>query len=187
MPASKREQLVETAAALFYENGFTATGIDRVLKEAGVAKMTLYNHFKSKDELIIAALHRRDEKFRHWLTTTLDKRASTPREKLVAFFDVYGEWFAQKDFRGCMFINASAEFAQHSRSIQSAAAEHKRLVVNYLLDLANEAGLSNPEELAAQLAMIADGAVVQAQVLAREDAAAVARDMATFLIAKASA
>ena len=84
---SKRDQLIDTAEELFYQHGFNATGIDKILAEAGVAKMTLYNHFKSKDALIEAALQRRDERFRDWLSAQVESKADTPRERLLGLFD----------------------------------------------------------------------------------------------------
>ena len=77
---SRRDELVETALDLFYRNGFHATGIDRILAEAGVAKMTLYKHFRSKDDLIVAALERRDERFRAWFQGTVEREARSRGE-----------------------------------------------------------------------------------------------------------
>ena len=87
MSSSKRDLLINTALELFSREGFHATGIDRILSESGVAKMTLYNHFKSKDELILAALRRRDETFRNWFMRTVEASAETPRGRLLASFD----------------------------------------------------------------------------------------------------
>ena len=84
MPSDRREHLLDTALSLFGTEGFHATGIDKILASAGVAKMTLYNHFRSKDELILAALRRRDERFRHWFVREVEHRAATPRDRLLA-------------------------------------------------------------------------------------------------------
>ena len=112
MPQSvKREQLVDTALRLFYRDGFHATGIDKILAEAGVARMTLYKHFKSKDDLVLAALRRRDEQFRTWFERAVEQRGATPRARLVAIFDALDDWFAGRafpggEFHGCAFVNA---------------------------------------------------------------------------------
>ena len=106
--ASKRDQLIDTALTLFYRDGFTATGIDKILSEAGVAKMTLYKHFRSKEELICAVLHRRDENFRNWLFRRMEDMSDTPGGQLLAMYDALREWFVADGFRGCMFIKASA-------------------------------------------------------------------------------
>ena len=80
MASLRRDHLVATALALFSKHGYHATGIDRILAESGVAKMTLYKHFRSKDELILAALRRRDEEFRRWLQAEIESRAATPSQ-----------------------------------------------------------------------------------------------------------
>ena len=185
MPSTKREQLVDTALDLFYRRGFNATGIDKVLAEAGVAKMTLYNHFKSKDELILAVLRRRDERFRNWLMRFVEERAETARERMLAVFDAHDAWFKQRDYRGCMFINAAAEFPVIADPIHGIAAEHKRLVAGYLADLAKEADAADPERLAFELLLLLDGAIVCAQVSGETNAADRARAAAEVLIAAA--
>lgn len=182
---SKRDQLVDTALTLFKRHGFHATGIDQVVAEAGVARMTLYNHFKSKDELILAALRRRDETFRNWFTRRLEDLADDPRERLLAQFDVLGEWFNSGDFTGCMFINASAEFADGEDPIHRAAAEHKALVLDYVEGLARAAGAARPKALAAGLFLLAEGAIVAAHVMGRKDAAPAARRAAEALLSDA--
>lgn len=182
MAISRREHLIETASELFNRNGFHATGIDRIIAEAGVAKMTLYNHFRSKDELILAVLRRRDEAFRHWFTREVDRRAKAPLDKLRVVFDVLESWFDSKEFRGCIFINAGAESGAGDSMIRSAASEHKRLIIRYLEALARDAGLKNPDGLAAGLAMLMDGATVMAQLGGSSEPARTAKQSALCLI-----
>lgn len=182
MPASRRDHLIDTALGLFARHGFHATGIDRILAEAGVAKMTLYNHFRSKDELILAVLRRRDERFRNWFVRAVEHRAADARGRLLAIFDALEEWFGREDFTGCMFINAAAEFSGIADPIQGAAAEHKRLVAGYLAGLAEEAGAKDPERLAFELSLLLDGAIVCAHVCGVSDAAARAQAAAEVLI-----
>ncbi|NKB50454.1 MAG: TetR family transcriptional regulator [Alphaproteobacteria bacterium] len=160
MSTSRREQLVETALAVFNREGFHAAGIDRILAEAGVAKMTLYNHFRSKDDLILAALRRRDEEFRNWFPRAVEARTQDPVERLSAIFDVLGDWFDAADFRGCTFINAAAEYGDHASPIHAAVAEHKRLVEGYIAELAVAAGAPAPAPLARSLMMLMEGAIV---------------------------
>ena len=185
MSSSKRDLLINTALELFSREGFHATGIDRILSESGVAKMTLYNHFKSKDELILAALRRRDETFRNWFMRTVEASAETPRDRLLATFDVLEEWIRRKDFCGCTFINAAAEFGERADSIRGSCAEHKRLVIEYLERLAQAAGARDPEELAFDLNLLAEGAIVTAQVMGIKDAASRAKRAAEILIGDA--
>ncbi|MFQ5984519.1 MAG: TetR/AcrR family transcriptional regulator [Alphaproteobacteria bacterium] len=187
MAANRRDHLVDTALKLFYREGFHATGIEKILAESGVAKMTLYKHFKSKDELILAAVRRRDEQIRNWLMRTVERRSPSPRERLLAMFDVLEEWFSGPEFAGCMFINASAEFGKDDDPIHAASAEHKRLVFAYVRELATAAGAKNPEELAEQLILIMEGAMSLAHVTGQASVARQARKAAEILVARALA
>lgn len=182
MPASKREQLIDTALRLFASEGFHATGIDRILAESGVAKMTLYNHFKSKDELILATLRLRDERFRNHFMQSVERATSDPVARLLAIFDVLGEWMGGSEFSGCTFINACAEFGSQDDPIRGAAAEHKRLLVNYVRELAERAGASEPQVLAEELSLLMEGAVVSAQVTGNRDAAQRAKTLAQMVL-----
>ncbi len=183
MPAhSKRDQIISVAQKLFYQNGFHATGIDRIIKEAGVSKKTLYNHFKSKDELVLAALRKRDELFRNSLMRKTECLGSTAKERLLSIFDVVGEWFEDKDFAGCMFINASAEYSDADNPSHMVCAEHKRLVREYIRELAVQAEIDNPEELSQQLNLLIDGAIVDAHVSGNIDAASQAKKIAFVLL-----
>lgn len=180
--ASKRDQLVETALDLFYEQGFNATGIDKILAEAGVAKMTLYKHFKSKEKLIQAVLRLRDQRFREWLMAYVEQNADTPRGRLLALFDAHDEWFSREGFRGCLFLNAAAEFSQIADSIAALASEHKRMIHAYVRGLASAAGASNPDRLADWLTLLLDGAIGCAQVSADPCWATTAKGAAEILI-----
>ncbi len=182
MASSKREQLVDTALKLFYRDGFHATGIDRILAESGVAKMTLYNHFKSKDELILAALRLRDERFRNWFMKAVEQRAEKPAQRLLAVFDVLEEWFRTDEFCGCMFINASAEFGRPDDPIHEASAEHKRLVQRFVTSLAEAAGAPDPPRLARQLCLLIEGASVLAHISGDPNVAREAQGAARQLI-----
>ena len=182
MPTDRREHLLDTALTLFGTEGFHATGIDKILARAGVAKMTLYNHFRSKDELILAALRRRDERFRNWFIRDVERRAATPRDRLLAAFDTLGDWLGGDDVSGCMFINAAAEYGDCEHPIHAVAAEHKRLMTGYIRGLAEEAGASDPDRLARQLYILIEGAIVATQVCNRTDAASDARDAASVLV-----
>jgi len=182
-PPSPRDRLLDTAARLFIAEGFRATGIDRVLAEAGVAKMTLYHHFGSKDDLIAATLRRRDEAFRSWLSRSVERReTAAPRDRLLAVFDVYARWFRQRDFRGCMFINAAAEFPGEAAAIRAACDEHARLIEAYVRSLAEDAGANDPASIAAQLCLLLDGAIVATQRNGRSSHVKTAKRAAEALI-----
>ncbi len=185
MASNRREHLLDTALSLFRTDGFHATGIDKILANAGVAKMTLYNHFRSKDELILAALRRRDESFRNWFMRDVERRAEAPRDRLLALFDALGYWLASDGVSGCMFINAAAEYGDCNHPIHAVAAEHKRLLTGYVRDLAESAGAADADRLARQLYILIEGAIVATQVCSRTDAAADARDAAEVLVTAA--
>ncbi len=185
MASSKRDHLIETALDLFCRDGFHATGIDKILAESGCAKMTLYNHFKSKDELILAALRRRDEMFRNGFMRAVERLGKTPRERLLAIFDALDEWFSRKDFSGCVFINASAEFARPDDPIHMAAREHLGLILNYVRELTQSAGAKEPDALAGGIMLLMEGAIVMSYVAGDGNAAARAKTAAEALIQQA--
>ena len=164
MPNTKRKQLVETALALFERYGFVAVGIDRILAEAGVAKMTLYKHFRSKEQLIAAALELKDQRHRSWLMGEVERRAESPRDRLLATFETLHRVVDQPGFPGCVFVRAAAEFGDADHPVHHAAAEHKRLIRQYLATLAAAAGAADPGQLAHQLAVLMDGAMANIQI-----------------------
>ncbi len=185
MASARREHLIDTALSLFQTEGYHATGIDRILAQSGVAKMTLYKHFRSKDDLILAALRRRDESFRNWFVREVERRASAPRDRLLALFDTIGEWLETNGVSGCMFINAAAEYGNCDHPIHVVAAEHKRMLTGYIRSLAADAGAAEADRLARQLYILVEGAIVATQVCSRTDAGSDARDAAEALIANA--
>ena len=194
MSSSRRDHLVGTALKLFCRQGFRATGIDSVLAESGVAKKTLYNHFKSKDELIIAALQLRDEQFLITMRAAIARLASTQEcdpslARVLSFFDAMDEWIASDGFNGCTFINASAEYPRKADPIHVACANHKKLVVHFIQELLSDMKLDDSLLVAKQVALIADGAIVNAHTgCDRQGAqyakAAVHRLLETYLISQ---
>jgi len=182
MSATKKDQLIDTALRIFNSEGFHATGIDRVISESGVARMTLYNHFKSKDELILAVLRRRDENFRNWMMRFVEKKAKTPREQLLAVFDALAEWFNDKAFSGCMFINAAAEFSDPDNPIHRLTTEHKILLRDYLKVLSTRSNARDENSLADGLMLLMEGAIVMRYVAGDRLAARSARAAATVLL-----
>ncbi len=193
MPPSRRNELIDAAMRVFYRHGFHASSLDDILKEGGISRMTLYNHFKSKDELILAAMRRRDEIFRNKLMKFVESKAKTPRERILAVFDFHEDWFTGSEFCGCMFINAAAEFSVAESAPRRLAAEHKQEIVRYVRDLCEQEGYDDPSDLAEQLNILLEGSIVAARVVGQVtdngenpgESARLAKRMATELLTKA--
>ncbi|MFT5349593.1 MAG: AcrR family transcriptional regulator [Planctomycetota bacterium] len=183
--SSKREQLINTATKLYAERGYHATGIDTILAESGIAKKTLYNHFRKKEELILAVLRQQDGEFRNYFMRQVETQAQNPKDRLLAIFDVAEQWFSQKNFFGCMFINAIGEYSGKDTPIRDACREYKKLMRDYIQSLAEDAGASDPTALADELALLLEGAIVTAQVSERIESAKTAKKIAKMLIADA--
>ena len=182
----RREHLIDTAIELFAEHGYHATGIDTILAKSGVSKKTLYRHFRSKDELILAALKKYDGLFRNGFMRQVEERAEDPHGRLLAVFDVAADWFEQNNFYGCMYINAVGEYSEPDTPIRQVCREFKSLMRRYVEDLCREVGAEDPAELAEELALLLEGAIVTAQVSQqRGRAAKIAKTAAKALIAQA--
>jgi len=155
-------------------------GVDRIAAESGLAKMTLYYHFKSKDELVVAWLRRRDEEWMSWLKSAVEGRDGTG---LLAVFEALREWFETPDFRGCAFINAHAELGSSSPAAAEIVASHKQALTEYLARLARSEGAAEPEALARELLLLVDGAIVTASIQHDAGVADDAREAAVKVIA----
>lgn len=173
---------MQTASTLFYQEGVHTVGIDRIIAESGVAKMSLYNHFKSKDALIAAWLEQRDANWREWFQKTVEKKATDPVERLFAMFDALEEWFSQPDFRGCAFINSSIELVDAEHPGYRVAIDHQQAIYDYILQLVNAAEIANPEVVGEQLLLLVEGAIVVAMMRRQPAAATHAKAAATMLI-----
>lgn len=181
MRPSKRGELVQEALRIFYRDGFHATGMDLLSAETGISKTTMFKHFRSKEDLILAVLRLRDEQFRNWLFRRMEQ-AGQPRAQLFAMFDALGEWFASPEFRSCMFIKASSEYPDPTHPIHTQSAEHKRLLFQQVERLAAQAGAANPAELARGLLLLKEGAIVTAHLGHEADPAGDAKKVAGVLL-----
>lgn len=182
MRPTKRDELVRKALGAFYSTGFHATGMDRLVAETGISKTSMYKHFRTKEELILAVLRLRDEQFRNWLYRRMEELADTPREQLIAMFDALGEWFDEPGYKGCMFIKASSEYQDAGHPIHRQSADHKRLLESHVTELAARAGLPDPAGLARQLLLLKEGAIVTAHLGHTDDPARDARAAAVRLL-----
>jgi len=175
-----RDRILDTAAELFYRDGVRSVSVDRIAAESGVAKMTLYYHFSSKEELVAAWLRRRDEEWMSWLEAAVECRDGNP---LLGVFDALRDWFETPDFRGCAFINAHAELGSSSPAAAKIVTSHKRSLIEYLARLARTTGVVAPEVLARRLLLLVDGAIVTASIQGDSRPANDAREAAAGIIA----
>jgi AcrR family transcriptional regulator len=179
---SGRERVLETAYRLFSRHGTRAVGVDRIIAESGVAKMTLYRNFASKDDLILAFLERREERWtRSWLQETVKERAATPAQQLLAIFDVFGEWFAREDFEGCSFINVMLELDDPGSPVRRESVRQLSEIRDFIAGLAKEAGVEEADAFARQWHILMKGCIVAAAEGDRQ-AAARACELGTLLL-----
>jgi len=158
-----RERILRTAHELFYAEGLRATGIDRVIAEAGVTKVTFYRHFPSKNDLILAYLHRRHDLWMTWFTEALARHGSTSRGA-QALPPVLNEWFSGQaigGFRGCAFLNGVSEMGPAIPAVVEVTRQHKQQMTDAIEALLPPSG--QRRQMAEALAIAVDGAIVQAQ------------------------
>ena len=169
-----RERVLEAADRLFYQQGLRAVGVDTITAAAGVAKMSLYAHFKTKDELIVAYLRRRDEHVLRWFREAITRHGGGP----AGLFGALAEWFASDDFRGCAFINAAAELPDPAHPGRAAVTAHKKAFAE-LVAGALPAGADVPAVL-----LLIEGAIVTAVRDGTPTAAGVAHRAAEKLLGR---
>jgi AcrR family transcriptional regulator len=158
-----RERILEAAYELFSRHGIRAVGIEAIIRRSGVARMTLYRHFASKDALVLAFLERREERWtRDWLRHEVTSRAASPAERLLAIFDVFDEWFQRGDFEGCSFINVLLEVPDPDHDLHQASADYLMRIRAFVEELAAEAGIADPAGLAHKWHILMKGSIVAA-------------------------
>lgn len=182
-----RDRILAAASELFYREGVHTVGIDRIIAESGVAKMSLYNHFKSKDALIAAWLDEQHQGWREWFQDAIARHAAASGESpLLALFDALKEWHEKPNFRGCAFINSAVELVDAERPGYQITLAHQQAVADYTLTLVKDANLPNPEDLAKQLLILMQGATVVAMMHGCPNAAGQAKAAAAVLIEAAA-
>ena len=179
---SRRDHLLNTAISLFSRAGFQATSIDKILSDAGVSKPTLYRHFNSKDELIVAALSDWEATLRASLMNSMEQGDEEPRVRLLALFDRLQYWFDAPNFDGCLLIKAITEFPNGDSRILQLAKAHKQALATKIRDIVALGGAKDPGRLTADLILLIDGATIQAQVYGNRDAGRHARTLAQTLL-----
>ena len=179
---SARERILDTAYELFSRHGTRAVGVDRIIAECGIAKMTLYRNFPSKDALILAFLDRRADRWTHeWLESEAAKRGGSPAQRLLAVFDTFDGWFREEDFEGCSFINVMLETVEPESVVRQASVRHLESIRAFLRGLAQDAGIADPDGYARQWHILMKGSIVSAAEGDLE-AAARAKELGTLLL-----
>jgi AcrR family transcriptional regulator len=159
-----RRRILDSAYELFSRRGIRAVGVDELIDRAGVAKATFYNHFPSKDELVLAFLRQREQLWtKDWVEAEARRRGGTPEEQLLAIFDLFDEWFQRDDFEGCSFVNVLLEFGGIlGHPLGRASAAHLENIRSVVRGLAEEADLSDPASFALSWHILMKGSIVQA-------------------------
>lgn len=161
--SAARERLVSAAYELFSQRGVQAVGIDAIIERSGVARQTMYRHFASKQELVLAFLERREQLWtRDWLEAEVARQASDPREQLLAIFDVFDRWFRASDFEGCSFINVLLEHPNGEHPVHRAAAAYLAGIRQFLEGLARQAGIPDAQGFAREWHILMKGSIVAA-------------------------
>lgn len=179
--ATKRELIVEESARLFYERG-AGVGVDTLIEEIGVAKMTLYKHFPTKAELIAACLRHVDARYRDRLAAGV-REDHSPEERVLGIFDSLRTWFATDTFRGCAFVNATIELADPAHPARAAVQEHKARTREWVTGLVADCRVDDPQFVARQIVQLMEGAITTALVEGDPTVADVARATARQVLA----
>jgi AcrR family transcriptional regulator len=157
---SARDRILETAYELFARHGIQAVGVDEIIRQAGVAKATFYNHFPSKDDLVLEFLNLREERWtKTWIDGETRHRADTPEEQLLTIFDLFDEWFHREDFEADSFVNVLLELGP-SHPAGKASIEHLGNVRAIVMKLAEEAGLRATESFTRSWHILMKGSIV---------------------------
>jgi AcrR family transcriptional regulator len=168
-----RERVLEAAEDLFYREGVRAVGIDTIIARSGVAKMSLYRNFASKDDLIVAYLEERNRQFFAWWDRVVGTQDAVPRTRLRGLIEATIEKVRRPGYRGCPFLNTAAEFPHAAHPARAVIAAHKKEVRERLMDLCQALDACRPEALTTQLIVLMDGVYASAGSLSDPEAAAV--------------
>ncbi|CAO3431189.1 TetR/AcrR family transcriptional regulator [Azospirillum doebereinerae] len=177
-----RDRILDTAAELFYREGIRAVGIDAIIAKSGVAKMSLYRNFESKDDLVRAYLERNAVLHRDWWDRVVARYPGQPRAQLKGLFVSLGHWIAHPKFQGCPFTNAAAELRDPANPARAVAVAEKRAMRDRLRALAAEAGAGDPDRLAGQLHVLMEGAYATGPALGPDDGTGAVASAAAVLI-----
>jgi AcrR family transcriptional regulator len=162
---SKKTDILQSASKLFNRYGYKSVGIDRIIKESNIAKMTLYHHFKSKDEIILEVLTGYNLTLSEQILGPLENKVMTPEKKIRALVEVYRQWFESPEFYGCPFHKAIAEFPEKENPVQLKIIEHHNLLHTFIYQTVKSKKLAN------QILLVIEGSVIQAKISGNSEAA----------------
>jgi AcrR family transcriptional regulator len=172
---SARQRILDAASHLFYRDGLRATGVDRIIAESGVAKMSFYRHFAAKRDLIVAFLEQQRQDWIGWFRHDVSCRLGQAGAGLEVIADALDSWFSRSDFRGCAFINSVAEGAHREEPVARVVADHRQDLAVFSEEIAVRLALSPPKKVAEAVMVVIEGSVVRAQMSGREGTTEVAR------------
>lgn len=179
----KRNELIQRAFALFYEHGFHATGVDTILSGTGISKRTLYKYFSSKEDLIVAALQYYHQTNFQAIEKYVGKTVvATAKEKILLLFDFLAERVGGGDFRGCLAINANAEYAQTVPDISASSKAYSDAIEKLIRTFLSEAGLKDTESVSKQIGIIFTGAVEHCKLTCNPQPAYIAKDIVRMIL-----
>ena len=181
-PSDTRQKILDTASELFYQKGIQHVGVNEVIASSGVAKRTLYRWFPSKDQLIEAVMKHRAIQWLHWFESAVEDRGNSAKERLLATFDVLQGWYANPNFRGCPFINAVLEIADATHPAHDVSMSVRESIRQYVMCLAAEAGVKNPDAFSQQYLLLIGGASLVATIEGSPNGAEHARNALAVLI-----
>lgn len=185
-PLHVRDRLLNTAAELFYREGVRAVGIDLVVARSGVAKTSLYRHYPSKDDLVVAFLKREDAAYwRDW-EGIASRHAEDPQTELLAHVDWIARYVVTPDYRGCAFLNVATEFPESNHPARQVALAHKLELARRVSELTRRMQVPRSHMLAEQLVLLIDGAYVNGQLFGKRGPVAAFAEAARALVSQAT-
>jgi len=176
-------RVLATASRLFYAHGVRAVGVEWIVAESGVAKTSLYRHFRTKDDLIAAFLEREDREFLRQWDAVVDAVAGDPMRELMALLDWIGQRVSRDGYRGCPQINVAAEFSDPDHPARRIRARHKTMMFGRLEALVSRIGANRADDVAYQIALLIDGAFTSDGRLSRVGASRILQSGARALFA----
>lgn len=179
----KKEALLETAERLFYEHGFNGVGVKQIIQEAGVATMTLYNHFSSKDNLIEEVLKQRERRYWSYLDSYVETDSDSP---FILAVEAHGKWLKEQSYRGDLFLRAIEDYAGADNKIEEIARNHKSRLFEYFYKLAQRKGMENESDFASQITLLLEGMTSMSTLIGSEKATECSIKMAQTLVQHAS-